>query len=261
MPFSPSLALRVRQKCHFQCCLCRDIGVEIHHIVPQSEGGSDTEENAAPLCPSCHEKLGANPTKRKFIREARDFWFETCAARYASDASKLEVIQTKLTNIATKDDIKELGAKVTDILNAFSSTSHSRASPLPITTEGRSRVIGIRDLLVLVHAGSSDRPASQVEVLCIRQLWPVGKDGWRDIYKTFVARFGELTLRHLASRALDLEGVPRLNGIAEDDLLRAHTTMRVEAMCMVLLDSRHIGAVMSATGEVMWTAAPVDDEP
>jgi hypothetical protein len=36
----------------------------------------DELENAAPLCPSCHETYGANPTKRKFLREARDLWYE-----------------------------------------------------------------------------------------------------------------------------------------------------------------------------------------
>jgi hypothetical protein len=70
--FSESVKLAVRKRAHFQCCLCKSLGVEVHHIVPQSEDGGDTEENAAPLCPSCHEMYGANPLKRKFITEARD---------------------------------------------------------------------------------------------------------------------------------------------------------------------------------------------
>ena len=73
--FSESTKVAVRRKAHLRCCLCHDIGVEVHHILPQAEGGSDNPENAAPLCPSCHEKYGANPTKRKFIREARDVWY------------------------------------------------------------------------------------------------------------------------------------------------------------------------------------------
>ena len=70
--FSASLKKRVRQKAHYRCCLCQAVLVEVHHIVPQGEGGPDEEDNAAPLCASCHEIYGANPTKRKFIREARD---------------------------------------------------------------------------------------------------------------------------------------------------------------------------------------------
>jgi hypothetical protein len=71
--------------------------VEIHHILPQAEGGSDEEDNAAPLCASCHETYGANPTKRKFIREARDWWYETCAKRYAPGSDALaDVVEAVL---------------------------------------------------------------------------------------------------------------------------------------------------------------------
>ena len=64
--------------------MCHDLVVHIHHIVPQAEGGSDTEDNAAPLCPSCHDKFGANPQKRKLIREMRDHWYEICEERYTA---------------------------------------------------------------------------------------------------------------------------------------------------------------------------------
>ena len=95
MAFSESLKKRVRRKAHFRCCLCQ---VErVHHILPEGEGGSDDEENAAPLCPSCHEIFGANPTKRKFIEEARDWWYETCASRYAPQTDALaDVVEAVL---------------------------------------------------------------------------------------------------------------------------------------------------------------------
>ena len=97
MAFSESLKERVRQKAHYRCCLCQAVLVEIHHIVPQANGGGDEEENAAPLCASCHEIYGANPTKQKFIREARDWWFETCANRYAPGSDALgDVIEAVL---------------------------------------------------------------------------------------------------------------------------------------------------------------------
>ncbi len=98
----------VKRAAHFHCCLCRTLGVEVHHIVPEAEGGPDEPENAAPLCPSCHETFGANPTKRKFIREARDFWYEICATRYAGDQDWVDEIRRRLDSIATKQDLKEL---------------------------------------------------------------------------------------------------------------------------------------------------------
>jgi hypothetical protein len=95
--FSESLKKRVRQKAHYRCCLCQAVLVEVHHIVPQGEGGSDDEDNAAPLCASCHEIYGANPTKRKFVREARDWWYGTCTKRYAPGSDALaDVVEAVL---------------------------------------------------------------------------------------------------------------------------------------------------------------------
>ena len=106
MAFSEQVKLSVKKQAHFRCCLCHELFVEIHHIIPQSEGGQDTESNAAPLCPSCHETYGANPEKRKFIRETRDFWYELCAKRYPIDNEQIkDVLTDALKNVATKDDL------------------------------------------------------------------------------------------------------------------------------------------------------------
>jgi hypothetical protein len=106
MAFSEALKLKVRKKAHLSCCLCKAIGVEVHHIIPQEENGPDTEENAAPLCPSCHEAYGANPQKRKFLREARDLWYEICEKRYASDPDRLDEIKRLLQNTVSYDDFQ-----------------------------------------------------------------------------------------------------------------------------------------------------------
>ncbi len=89
MPFAEKLKLEIRRKAHFKCCLCHSLGVEIHHIIPEAEKGPDTEDNAAPLCPTCHDIYGDNPKKRKFIKEARDLWYELCEHRFAQGTGLL----------------------------------------------------------------------------------------------------------------------------------------------------------------------------
>jgi HNH endonuclease len=85
MGFPEKIKLEVKKRAHYHCVLCRQaVFVEVHHITPQSEGGPDTLENAAPLCPSCHSDYGGNPDKRKWIRETRDFWWEYCKKRTAN---------------------------------------------------------------------------------------------------------------------------------------------------------------------------------
>jgi hypothetical protein len=118
MAFTETLKLAVKRNAHFCCCLCHALGVEVHHIVPQADGGEDSEENAASLCPSCHETYGANPQKRKFIREARDFWYELCAKRYATDPDRLAELSDKLNNAVTKADLDEATSKIIQLMRA-----------------------------------------------------------------------------------------------------------------------------------------------
>lgn len=84
MPFSESVKLEVKKKAGFQCCRCREIGIDIHHIIPQANGGTDDINNAAPLCQNCHDRFGANPEKRKEIRQMRDWWYEVILEKYPS---------------------------------------------------------------------------------------------------------------------------------------------------------------------------------
>jgi hypothetical protein len=60
--------------------------MEIHHIVPRSEGGKDTEENGIPLCFDCHAEVAAynprHPKGRCFsqseLRKHKEQWFAIC---------------------------------------------------------------------------------------------------------------------------------------------------------------------------------------
>lgn len=105
--FSEATKVFVRRKAQFRCCLCHDIGVEIHHIIPQVEGGDDDPDNAAPLCPTCHETYGANPNKRKLIREARDLWYEICERRFTADPEHLDQqLRRALADVVTKADLE-----------------------------------------------------------------------------------------------------------------------------------------------------------
>lgn len=49
MGFSEKVKEEARRKSGFRCVICQEPFVEVHHIIPQSEGGEDTIENAAPL--------------------------------------------------------------------------------------------------------------------------------------------------------------------------------------------------------------------
>ncbi len=82
MGFSEKLKREVKESAAFRCCRCQTIGVQVHHIEPEGDGGLDTVDNAAPMCPSCHDYFGANPKKRKEIKHMRDWWYQTVEQMY-----------------------------------------------------------------------------------------------------------------------------------------------------------------------------------
>ncbi len=136
----------------FKCCFCQQLDIEIHHIIPEKDGGTNDMNNGAPLCPNCHERFGNDPNKRKRIIEARDNWYERVSYMYPDnrDLKMLETISVKLDelqhNQITLADFKmtlteyaigkindiTLGTAVstaTGIANAAMSPSASPSSP------------------------------------------------------------------------------------------------------------------------------------
>ncbi len=110
MAFSESIKLSVKQKANFTCCWCnnRQNKIEVHHIVPQAEGGPDDEDNAAPLCGSCHDLYGGNPNLKKEIRLRRDHWYETCSKVNNPDnrqAVDLDVFHSDLDSLKIEEPL------------------------------------------------------------------------------------------------------------------------------------------------------------
>lgn len=91
MPFSPIVKAKAVAAAAAHCCVCHrfDAGhVEVHHIHPQADGGTDDFENAIALCFDCHTWAGHYNRRHPkgfnyspdFLRLARDSWYATVAA-------------------------------------------------------------------------------------------------------------------------------------------------------------------------------------
>lgn len=87
MGFSPTIKQQVLNDTARHCCVChryKGIKIEIHHLEQEADGGSNTYENAIPLCFDCHSDAGhyndRHPKGTKFsiseLRKARDNWYQ-----------------------------------------------------------------------------------------------------------------------------------------------------------------------------------------
>lgn len=90
--------------------------MDVHHIIPESDEGPDTEDNAAPLCGSCHDLYGNNPDLQKEIRSRRDHWYNLYASAGAlkvdATAASLSSSEAMLARVA------KLSGKLTEALSS-----------------------------------------------------------------------------------------------------------------------------------------------
>lgn len=88
-PFDADASVRLLADSRRHCCVClRWCGqrIQIHHIVPQAEGGAGDYENGIPVCLDCHAEIESRSNMgRRFtaaeLREHRDRWFSTVRDR------------------------------------------------------------------------------------------------------------------------------------------------------------------------------------
>lgn len=60
MGFNKSEVDRLLVDCGRLCCICHQRHkVQVHHIKPTEDGGTDEIDNAIPLCPNCHDEVHA----------------------------------------------------------------------------------------------------------------------------------------------------------------------------------------------------------
>lgn len=85
MPFPPSVRDNALLAAARHCCVCRRYKgalVEVHHIIPEAEGGASDFNNAIALCFDCHAWAGhyfaKHPKGSKYspdhLRTARELW-------------------------------------------------------------------------------------------------------------------------------------------------------------------------------------------
>jgi hypothetical protein len=87
MPFPPNVKEDAIVACGRCCCICHKFcgtKIEVHHIREESEGGSNSPDNAIPVCFDCHADMrsydfkhpkGSKYSESELIRH-RDIWYK-----------------------------------------------------------------------------------------------------------------------------------------------------------------------------------------
>lgn len=220
MAFTEKIKSIVRKKRHHTCCLCRNIGVEVHHIIPQEENGTDTLDNAAPLCPTCHETFGLNSSKRKMIREARNLWYELCEKRYKSDGDRIAELQKTITNLA--EDMR-----ITNLKDEISSAVVERLINTGIIKDGKGKGMPIGQLLEKIMDFRKKLKVSNQESVDVTyaflfesigdETFPHDKD-YNEFRRKFLEYFGRLVAQNICVYLVHTYKIDWKRGVSEPDL-------------------------------------------
>jgi hypothetical protein len=180
MPFSEKIKQRVKERAHFKCCLChKQWATHVHHIVPESEGGPDTEENAAPLCPTCHFENGNNPDMRNFTRQNRDFWYKFCEKASPPDMEMIREMHVHLCKeVVTKTDLDNALKPIYRILsqNLSPSEQHQQISD---ASAALSAAINTPSLVFCPYCKELLHD-EDMRIVCTNCGWSQTKCGWSE---------------------------------------------------------------------------------
>ncbi len=92
MPFNRNEVDELLTTCHRRCCICHrfcGVKIETDHMTQAADGGSDSIDNAIPVCFECHAEIHSyndqHPRGRKFraeeLRRQKEQWLEVCRTR------------------------------------------------------------------------------------------------------------------------------------------------------------------------------------
>jgi len=208
------------------CCVCRrykGLGVEVHHIKPKAEGGSDLLDNAIVLCFDCHMNAGHyNPqhpkgTKysRSELQKQREAWYAIVQKGGIAEPSSMDEMSVIARYVMTED------------VTALNDVIEPRAKDLPF---GEFTLLQLEKLLKQIrHCSSVDGPSmgdagnygevfESAEALEMARPGYKGND-WRSLESIDQERLPELWNRVLAAGAAisDLGYVRPCNGACGGD--------------------------------------------
>lgn len=130
MAITDEMEAEVLSKSARHCCICRNflpLKVQVHHIIKQSDGGTDDIDNLIPVCIDCHSSIHTKTyMTRNFtakeLKKSRDDVYDMVAAGKLPATkpltrNEIEIISSTLAESLREKDFKQsLGNKSMEIL-------------------------------------------------------------------------------------------------------------------------------------------------
>lgn len=273
MAFPPALKMKIKKLADFKCCVCYAVGgVDIHHIIPQAENGPDTADNAAPLCPSCHDRFGHNPNKRSYIKEVRNHWYEKCKSNVDILSSHLDAVIKKNMDAALQKYLDALLqnnigriALNKDVLDLQQMSGISKGTNPSINSNNKPPVdVPIEKYIQHLYEFDYGNKQDLYDILFDSRAWyESGDDEYilLDKRKRFLSLFGSETARRLCLKVqTELNFDPR--AFSEEYFAKLISRIHLEVL-LILWNEKYsdeegfsLKCVISENGNYAWRKNP-----
>jgi HNH endonuclease len=121
MPFSRDVREQAMVAAARHCCVCHRYGgikVEVHHIIPEAQGGGNDLGNAIVLCFDCHADAGhynaTHPRGNKFsaseLERSRDEWYRIVQEGSLSAPTEADLLYCRYIVCKSYEAVREICA-------------------------------------------------------------------------------------------------------------------------------------------------------
>jgi len=181
---------------------------------------------------------GSNPSKRKFIREARDCWFEICETRYCSDDRVLSEIRDIAKQAASKQDLELLKTELfKTLIPEMQKFGYLMSNDEAIQTQKNSEYSSLDDIICFLYkmdcreAGVREKDVAFLFEFVFGD--DLGDEGIEQLKKEFTFRFGVESAKKLCAYILFESPTNFYEGFTESEMSLLTEQLRILMVAML----------------------------
>lgn len=170
MPISKKISDEVIRRASYRCSRCQSLPVELCHIIPMRDGGTDNINNLIALCPNCHRMYANGNINREQIISLKNWWLKQVEPSLNSPYFQPELLSNidfklKKIQMDNQQGIKTIQNEINDLKNTMRNLTDNLINSL--NPENISSVVsGIINLQDSLSFHNDTNYSTLVNIIC-----------------------------------------------------------------------------------------------
>lgn len=170
MPIPKKIKDKVIRKASYRCSRCQSLPVEVCHIIPRKDGGTDDIKNLIALCPNCHKMYDNGNINREQIISLKNWWLKQVEPSLNSPYYQPELLRNidfklKKIQMDNQQGIKNIQDELYDLKNTMRNLTDNLINSLNFKNIS-SAVSGIINLWDSLSFQNETNFTNLVNIIC-----------------------------------------------------------------------------------------------